>query len=233
MDRADRRQRPPLHPVGHELREPAGRRGARRRPVADPAARLRERRGALYRVPGGELRRRAVPQSRVSRRAAAHRLRVDGDAQHGLRLPHRRRPAGDAEGAGNSQRLRCVKVCDRAADGSVAGRHAHSRFGRLPQGFRQGRLRAAAHPGLWRLRLCLSARLLGEPPVAAGPRLRLRHRAYPRRRRSRLSLVSRRQAGEAHQHLQRFRRRHALPDRPGLRRTAAASPRQAAPPAAS
>ena len=65
-------------------------RGTRRRPVADPAARLRERRGTLYRVPGGELRRRAVPQSRVSRRPAAHRLRVDGDAQHGLRLPHRR-----------------------------------------------------------------------------------------------------------------------------------------------
>ena len=61
MDRTDRRQRPPLHPVGHDLREPAGGRGARRRPVADPAARLCERRGALCRVPGSELRRRRCP----------------------------------------------------------------------------------------------------------------------------------------------------------------------------
>ena len=40
MDRADRGSRPPLHPRPHELREPAGDRGAHRRPVADPAARL-------------------------------------------------------------------------------------------------------------------------------------------------------------------------------------------------
>ena len=96
----------------HDLRERDGRRGTRRWPVADPAARLFERRRTLCRVPGSELRRHAVAQSRISRRPTAHRLRIDGDAQHGLRLPHRRRPAGNAEGAGNPERLRCVEVCE-------------------------------------------------------------------------------------------------------------------------
>ena len=113
-----------------------------------------------------------------------------------------------------------VRRRERSSDTSstVVGRARQSGFGRIPQGFHQGWLGAAAPPELWRLRLCLSARVLDEPSVAARPRLCLRHRAHPRRRRSRLSLVSRRQAGETHQHLQRFRRRHALSDRQGLHR---------------
>ena len=71
---------------------------------------------------------------------------------------------------------------------------------------------------LWRLWHRHPAGLLDQPDQPARPRLCLRHRPYPRRRRSRLSLVSRRQAREAHQHLQRFRRRQPRPDRRRFRR---------------
>ena len=53
----------------------------------------------------------------------------------------------------------------------------------------------------------------------ARPRLGLCHRAHPRRRRPRLPVVPRRQAREAHQHVQRFRRRREGADRAKFTRT--------------
>ena len=91
-----------------------------------------------------------------------------------------------------------------------------SGIGGLSQGLQEGRLRPPAHLCLWRLWPRRAARLLRQPAVAARSRLCLRHRPYPRRRRSRLPVVSRRQARQAHQHLQRLRRRDALHDRAGL-----------------
>jgi oligopeptidase B len=114
--------------------------------------------------------------------------------EHGLRLPPRRRPAGDAEGQGNSQRLRCVEVCDRAADGAVAGRHAHSRVVVYRRDFVKdgsGPLHIQGY----------GAYGYAYPPGFSTNRLSLLDRGFacaiahiPRRRRSRLSLVSRRQA---------------------------------------
>ena len=56
-----------------------------------------------------------------------------------------------------------------------------------------------------------------EPAQPGRSRLRLRHRAYPRRRREGLGLVSRRQAREEAQHLHRLHRLRRAPDRGRLR----------------
>ncbi len=48
MDRTDRRRRAPLHSLADQLRKPSGDRGTRRRPLANPSARLRDRRTDRY-----------------------------------------------------------------------------------------------------------------------------------------------------------------------------------------
>ncbi len=80
---------------------------------------------------------------------------------------------------------------------------------------------AASSLRLWRLRPPGRGELLEQSPLARRSRLRLRHRACPRRNRERLGLVRGRQAPEKAQHLRRFPRRRAASDRRGIRARAA------------
>ncbi len=122
----------------------------------------------------------------------------------------------NAEGARNSERLRRLAICDRAADGAVARRRHGPDLDRLPQGFSSRTAPAS----------CISM------PMApmASPIRRISRRTASRCSIAALPAPSRISAAatisaitgistassKAHQHLQRFRRRHALPDRSGL-----------------
>ncbi len=94
------------------------------------------------------------------------------------------------------------------------------------------RPRAAAALRLRLLRHGDAGLVLGQPPVAGRPRLRLCHRPYPRRRRQGLGLVSRRQAREEDQHLRRFRRGGRARSSPSATPRPGASSAMAAAPAA-
>ena len=229
MDRNHRGHRPPLHPRPHHLPQSDGDRGAHRRPVADQAARLCRRRRALYRL----SRRRAMSRALAAiREYAVDRLRINYQS---MVTPNTVYDYHLADGRLETLKVREIPsgydasqyVTERLMAPSRDGAHGAGVGGLSPR-LRQGRQGPPARLRLWRLWPRDSAGLLGQPAVAARSRLCLRDRAYPRRRRSRLPLVSRRQARQAHQHLQRFRRRDALSDRAGLRIGRAASPRPAA-----
>ena len=70
-----------------------------------------------------------------------------------------------------------------------------------------------------------------DPPLAARPRLRVRDRPHPRRRRARTPVVRARQAPREAQHVHRLRRLRRAPVRRGLHRRRIGSARAAAAPA--
>ena len=76
-----------------------------------------------------------------------------------------------------------------------------------------------------------AAVVLGRPPVAARPWLRVGARPPPRRRRARAALVPRRQAAQQAQHVHRHDRRRPSTSSPRAASTASASPSAAAAPA--
>ena len=71
---------------------------------------------------------------------------------------------------------------------------------------------------LRRVRSGYPAGVFNVDTVAVGPRLCLRHRAHSRRRRPGIPLVRGRQAGQAHQRVQRLRGRRAVPYPEGIQR---------------
>ena len=154
-----------------------------------------------------ELHRILPRQPRVRARCLSARLFVDGHADDDLRLSSCKRSARGAESAGNPVWLRRFAICDRAADGGRARRGEGAGLDRLQEGLRKGRRRQALPLRLWRLRLRRPAGLQLQPHQPARPRLGLRDRPRPRRRRPWPSMVPRRQARQARQHVQRFRRR--------------------------
>jgi hypothetical protein len=161
--------------------------------------------------------------------SAAAVLREHGQPGEHLRLPCRRAAARTAQGAGNPLGLRPRALRHRAARDHRARRHA------IPVSimYRKDRASgagAAAPLRLRRLRHRHPAGLLDHAPQPGRPRLRLCHRAYPRRRRPRTRLVQGGQARKPDQHLHRLRRRGegawssaAIP-RPGGSRSRAARP---------
>ena len=92
-------------------------------------------------------------------------------------------------------------------------RRLGSRFHRLPQGLAERCCGATLPVRLRGLRQRHHAVVLHHANFVAGPRLRIRHRAHSRRRRTRLPLVRSRQVGPAQQYVQRFRGRGAASDR--------------------
>ena len=178
----------------HRLPRPSRDHRAGRRPRPDPAALLRRRR-APHPLRRGGLHGRARQQSRI----CAGRLSARATARWSPRRPSTTiiRP---------TNRLETLKVqripsgydpeplCHRADHGpardgrripvSIVYRRGFERNG-------QGRLFLYAY-GAYGYRH--AAGVQHQPLLAARPRLRLRHRPYPRRRRVGLWLVSRRQA---------------------------------------
>ena len=110
------------------------------------------------------------------------------------------------QGPGDPVGLRRVAICDRAADDRGARRREGAGVDRLPEGLREERRGQALPLRLWRVRDRHPAGVQLQPDQPARPRLGLRDRPYPRRRRPRPPMVPRRQARQADQHVQRFRR---------------------------
>ncbi len=104
MEDGDPRLRPGLSDGRGQLSRPyrdAPARG-RARPAYPPYLRGR---GDAHSVRGGQLQRRVRRQSGVRARGVPHRLFVDGDAGHRVRLSPGERRAGGAENPGNPVRL--------------------------------------------------------------------------------------------------------------------------------
>ncbi len=137
------------------------------------------------------------------------------------------------QGPGNPVGLRSDALSHRAADGAGARRQAGPCVRRLSEGLREEWRRQALPLRLWRLWHVDPARLLDQPDQPARPRLGLCHRPCPRRRRPRLQLVSRRQADQAQQQLQRLRRCREGLDRRRLHQGRQYRDQRAARPAAS
>ena len=154
--------------------------------------------------------------------------------EHGLRRGprHRRAHASSRRtevlGGHDPARLR-----DRPALGHRARRHAGADLLRAPA--RTSPLDGTAPVPALRLRLLRGVhrpRLLEPAPLAARPRLRVRHRPRAGRRRDGPALVRRRQAAAQAQHLHRLHRRGRAPRGRGLHRRRTASWPAAARPAA-
>ena len=115
----------------------------RPRPDRDPPLRRAFEAGA-HCFPRTELHRAAWSESRLRHVEATHRLRVHGHTCDGLRLPHRGKAPGDAEGAADPQRLRCQPVSNRAPHDPGPRWCAGARFDPHQEGFQKGRQPAAA-----------------------------------------------------------------------------------------
>ena len=203
------------------LSRPSRAHRAGRRPRPDRAALLCERRRRADPVRRGELYGRVRQQSRIRARRLSPVVQLDGQPGDGLRLSPRRGPARGAQGPGNPLGLRRLAICDRAADAPRARRQEIPVSVVYKKGFKKDGKGPAVPLRLWRLRLCHPAGLLDRAAEPGRPRLCLCHRPYPRRRRPRLSMVHGWQARQAHQHLQRLRRRGERADRRGLHRARA------------
>ncbi len=218
MGRGHPRLRRHLSARGHRLpRPPRHHRPGRRPRPADPARLSHRRVRAASRSP-----KRATPPASAAipnmprppiasatARWSRPRRCYDYDPRSTAARPRSR--------CRNALGLRPVAICHRAADAPRARRQAGAGQHRLQEGLPEGRQPAALPLRLWRLRLRHPAELLLGPPEPARPRLRLRHRPHPRRRRHGLRLVSRRHRDQPLEHLPRFRRRRERPQRRGLR----------------
>ena len=155
-------------------------------------------------------------QPGVRHHGAALRLHVDGHAVVGLRLRHGHPGAGAEEAPARARRLRPVAVHDRAAVGHGRGRDQGADLDRVPQ--RPAHRRLGAGPAL-RLRLLRGQHgpgLLGRPAQPARPRLPVRHRPHPGRRRAGPALVPGGQVPGQAQHLHRLRGLRRAPRGRGL-----------------
>ena len=193
------------------------------------------RRGDAHPFRRGELHRRLRQQSRIRAGRLPARLFLDGHAGDGLRLSSR--PSDRLEtlqGPGNPVGLRPVALCDRAADGrrrATASRcRCRSSTGRASR--RTARASSSSTP--------MAPTAIAIPPSFSTNRISLLDRGYAYaiahiRGGDDLGYgwYPRRQARQAHQHLQRFRRCREGPDRRRLHQRRAGSRSRAARPAAS
>ena len=207
-------------------RDGLGRR-ALRRPRRLPRARGWRPAGSRYRSRDGRLPSGRVPrdrlcpvsgsQRRVCDRQVPLQLPVADDAAHRLRLRHGDEGAQAPEAHRGPRRLRPRALQDRADLRDGAGRHEGADLARLSQGARQGR--EEPHPPE-RVRILRNRELpdlqlgAGEP---ARPRLRLRDRPHPRRRRDGQEVARPGKDDVEEEHLHRLHRRR--PRRSSLRST--------------
>ena len=118
-------------------------------------------------------------------------LFLDDDAGAGVRLRHGDADAHAAQDAGGAERARSGRLRHAPPAGARPRRRDGAGLGALPQGHAARRLGAAVPLRLRRLRHHHPRELLDHAPVPGRPRLRLRHRPYPRRQGQGLPLVYR------------------------------------------
>ena len=132
---------------------------------------------------------------RVRRPTAALHLLVDDHAERGLRLRPGDARAHAAQAPGGAERPRSRRLRDAPPVRAGARRRDACRSRCCTARTRRSTARAPCLLyGYGSYGIAMPAALLDQPAVAGRPRLRLRHRAYPRRQGQGLALVPGRQA---------------------------------------
>ena len=183
-------------------------------------------RPAVYRDGTGPRDRRSPSRSTRCRRARTRSTRSAGSGcgydslvTPGLRLRLRRRDRGAHPAAGGGRccprpaaAVRAPADYEQYREWAVAGgRHPDPDLAGLPGGHAAGRQRPVPAVRLRQLRELDRSVLQHRPAVAAGPRVRVRDRARPRRRRDGPALVRGGQAAEQDEHVHRLRRLRRAP----------------------
>ena len=220
LDAGDRA--PGRHPAafgGRVRRLPGALLPPRRADRAVGAAGVRRRRGAADHLPRADLHGRPGVEPGVHADPVPARLHLAGHAVHGLRP----RP-GDRRRSPCSSSSRCCRrrpgsATTRPPTSSTASGRSAADGTRVPisivcrEGHTARRVRALPAVRVRQLRDLDRPQLLDPPAVAARPRVRVRDRAHPRRRRDGPALVRRREDADQEEHVHRLRGVRRAPGR--------------------